>query len=148
MLRSTRARLSVFATAATLSLGAAAGPAEAAPQDGLVNVNVVGNTVQVPIGIAANVCGVQANVLAAANLASPVNCTSMADATATRSGGGGSGGGGRQSGLINLNITDNVIQVPVGVAANICGVQANILAAGNVAGPVTCDATGNADADA
>ncbi len=33
-------------------------------------------TVQVPIGVAANVCGVQANVLAQGNVAEPVDCTS------------------------------------------------------------------------
>ncbi len=33
-------------------------------------------TVQVPIGVAANVCGVQANVLAQGNLQEPVDCTS------------------------------------------------------------------------
>jgi hypothetical protein len=31
--------------------------------------------VAVPIGVAANVCGVQANVLASGNFQSPVNCT-------------------------------------------------------------------------
>ncbi len=35
------------------------------------NVNV-----QVPIGVAANVCGVQANVLAQNNVQEPVDCTS------------------------------------------------------------------------
>jgi len=54
----------------------------------------------------------------------------------------------RQGGLVNLALQDTVVQVPIGIAANICGVQANILAAGNVAGPVTCNATGNADANA
>lgn len=33
-------------------------------------------TVQVPIGVAANVCGVQANVLAQGNVQEPVDCTS------------------------------------------------------------------------
>jgi hypothetical protein len=64
----------------------------AAQQSGLVNVNVSNvlndldldllnnslnnNTVQVPIGVAANVCGVNANVLAAQRKAGdPVNCT-------------------------------------------------------------------------
>jgi len=47
----------------------------------LINITVVdvlnNNTViaQVPIGVAANVCGVQANVLAQNNIAQPVNCT-------------------------------------------------------------------------
>lgn len=32
-------------------------------------------TIAVPIGVAANVCGVQANVLASGNFQSPVDCT-------------------------------------------------------------------------
>ena len=47
----------------------------------LINIVVVdvlsGNNVnvQVPIGVAANVCGVQANVLAQNNIQEPVDCT-------------------------------------------------------------------------
>ena len=47
----------------------------------LVNIAIIdvlnGNevNVQVPIGVAANVCGVQANVLASGNFQSPVDCT-------------------------------------------------------------------------
>ncbi len=48
----------------------------------LINITVVdvlsGNNVnvQVPIGVAANVCGVQANVLAQNNVQEPGDCTS------------------------------------------------------------------------
>jgi hypothetical protein len=48
----------------------------------LVNITLIdvlsGNevAVQVPIGIAANVCGVQANVLAQGGIQEPVDCTS------------------------------------------------------------------------
>lgn len=48
----------------------------------LVNITVIdvlsGNevAVQVPIGVAANVCGVQANVLAQGGIQEPVDCTS------------------------------------------------------------------------
>jgi hypothetical protein len=48
----------------------------------LINITVVdvltGNNVnvQVPIGVAANVCGVQANVLAQGGVQEPVDCTS------------------------------------------------------------------------
>jgi hypothetical protein len=47
----------------------------------LINITVIdvlsGNevNVQVPIGVAANVCGVQANVLAHGGLQEPVDCT-------------------------------------------------------------------------
>jgi hypothetical protein len=72
----------VFATA-LLSAGAAA-PASAQPPvitGGLVNITIVDVlndnqiNVQVPIGVAANVCGVQANVLALGNIQEPVDCT-------------------------------------------------------------------------
>ncbi|HUS18016.1 MAG TPA: hypothetical protein VMZ25_00020 [Terriglobales bacterium] len=62
-----------------------------------------------------------------------------------------------QSGLVNVNLTDvkvdvakniNVdvsqipvtVQVPVGVAANVCDVNANVLAAQKKDGGATCDA--------
>jgi hypothetical protein len=34
----------------------------------------------------------------------------------------------QQSGLVNVQIGDVIVQVPVGVAANICGVDANVIA--------------------
>jgi hypothetical protein len=66
-----------------MSLGLAA-PAMTAPviTGGLVNITVVDVlnnndvNVQVPIGVAANVCGIQANVLAAGNVQAPVDCRS------------------------------------------------------------------------
>ncbi len=73
----------VFATA--LTFGATASPALAAGPvvtGGLVNITVTdllnGNqvNVQVPIGVAANVCGVAANVLAQRTSTGPVDCTS------------------------------------------------------------------------
>jgi len=150
MLRSTRVRLAVITAAASLSLGVAAGPAAAAGpnQTGLVNVVVIDNTVQIPLGIAANVCDVQVNILAAANVQSPATCTAVAGATATRRGKSGGGGGGSQTGLVNLYVANNTIQVPVGIAANLCDIQANVLAVGNVQGPATCNATGNGTATA
>jgi hypothetical protein len=46
--------------------------------------------------------------------------------------------------LVNITVVDvlnNVdvnVQVPIGVAANVCGVQANILAHGGIQEPVDC----------
>ncbi|MBA2577158.1 MAG: hypothetical protein H0V05_11055 [Euzebyaceae bacterium] len=66
-----KSRIVSVLAAATMSTGLMAGPAFA-HQRGLVNVNVEENdigipvNVQAPIGIAANVCGVNAAVLAAA----------------------------------------------------------------------------------
>jgi hypothetical protein len=74
MLKRKVARISAsLAAAGALALSAGAAPASAAPgvvSGGVVNVTVVdavdinNNTVQVPIGIGVNVCGIQANVLA------------------------------------------------------------------------------------
>lgn len=136
------------ALVATVALGLVPAGAAQPEQEGLVNVAVVDNTVQIPIGIAANVCGVSVNLLASATATAPVDCDAVAGAEATGPAGGGGNGGGSQSGLINLYVADNTIQVPVAVAANVCGVAVNILAQGIVTGPVTCDAEGNADADA
>jgi len=149
MLTSARVKLSALVATASMAVCVAASPAAAQPQQqGLVNVAIVDNTVQIPVGIAATVCGVQVNILAAANAQSPVDCTAVSDATATSGGGGGGGGGGSQTGLVNLYVADNTIQVPVGIAATICGVQANVLAVGNLQEPTTCEAQGNADANA
>jgi hypothetical protein len=80
--------------AALASFAAAPAIAQDTAQGGLVNVNVANvlndleidllnnslnnNTVQVPVGVAANVCGVDANVLARQRRGnSPVTCTAQ-----------------------------------------------------------------------
>jgi hypothetical protein len=140
---SVRLVLAVLATAASGIVGVSA--ANAQNQSGLVNVAVVNNTVQIPIGIAANVCGVSVNLLSQATSTSPVNCTAVAGATAMSTGNSG-GVGGNQQGLVNIFIANNTVQVPVGIAANICGVAANILAQNISTGRVTCNALGNGTA--
>ena len=139
-----RLTLAALAVALTGLAGTSAAGAQT-NQSGLVNVAVVGNTVQVPIGIAANVCGVAVNILSSATMTSPANCTAVSGATAFSSGSGG-GGGTNQQGLVNIAVTNNTIQVPVGIAANICGVAANVLASGVSTGSATCNALGNATA--
>ena len=84
-----------------LAMASAVAVPAAAQQNGLVNVDVSNvlnnldldllnnslnnNTVQVPIGIAANVCGVNANILAAQRKAGdPVNCTARNTSTALK----------------------------------------------------------------
>jgi spermidine/putrescine-binding protein len=60
----------------------------------------------------------------------------------------------QQSGLVNVNVSDvlndldllnntlnnNTVQVPIGVAATVCDVSANVLAAQRKAGGATCTA--------
>ena len=139
-----RSSLAALTATAALSAGLA-GPASSAPrQEGLVNVAVVDNTIQIPIGVAANLCDVSVNVLAG-QLDQADNCDAVAGADATRA--GGDGGSTRQEGLVNLAIEDNVVQVPVGIAANICDVSANVLAR-QLDDAAPCDATGNGTAGA
>ena len=136
MLISKRPLAAALATSA-LALGVSAGPA-AAQQSGLVNVDLSNNTVQVPVAVAADVCGVQANVIAAGNFGGNALCSSASRSTAT--GGGGGGGGAQQDGLINVAITGNTVQVPIGIAADVCGVQANVIASNNFGGNAVCTA--------
>ena len=116
--------------ATTLSLMGAGSAAAQPQQNGLVNVNISGNVVQVPIGIAANICDVNVAVLVDDFLDQAAPC--MADATGravfvTSPDGGGQQGPGDQTGLINLNISDNLIQIPVAAALNVCDVNVAVL---------------------
>jgi hypothetical protein len=135
--------MAVLLTAVTALAGVSAAGAQ--NQSGLVNVAIVDNTVQIPIGIAANVCGVAVNILAQNIASGDTACDAVAGATATRAGGAG-GGGANQQGLVNLFVANNTIQVPIGIAANICGVAANVLAQQVHTGTAECDALGNATA--
>ena len=126
------------ALASAASLGIAAAPAPAAQQDGLVNVDLTNNTVQLPVGVAADVCGVSANVLATDTFGGNAVCTSSSRPSAN--GGGGGGGGSVQRGLVNVALTDNTVQVPIGIAANVCGVAVNVLSAGTFGGNALCSA--------
>ena len=139
MLRSRMPRLAAVMSIAVVSLGVSAGSAPAQPQEGLVNVSVT--DVNVPIGVAANVCNVQANVLAVGNFSEAGDCEAIADSTVT---GGGNNGGGRQEGLVNIRIDD--VNIPIALAANVCNVQVNILAAGNFSDAGDCDAIAEATA--
>ena len=138
-------RLTGAAILAALTTLVGTTTASAQNQSGLVNVAVVGNTVQVPIGIAANVCDVSVNILAQATQTAPADCTAVSGATAF-AGPNGGGSNTNQRGLINIAVTDNTIQVPVGIAANICDVAANVLAQEISTGGANCAATGNAGA--
>jgi hypothetical protein len=132
-------------------------------QRGLINVNAsdivasIPVSVALPIGIAADLCGVNAAVLGSAQQdGSPISCTangspsaaSIAQALSTGSGGPGNNNG-RQSGLVNVNISNIVANipvsaaVPVGIAANACGINAAALlaAAAQQGSTYSCTAT-------
>jgi hypothetical protein len=121
-------------------LGLLAASASAAPtQEGLVNVNISDVTVQIPVAIAANICDVDVSVLATELLSGPTECRSGAIALADEQ---GSGPAPRQEGLINVNITDVEVQIPIVIAANVCDVAINVLASLLADGPVDCTAFG------
>jgi len=70
--------------AAVLALGVLVSPAFAQTQEGLVNVNISDNntTVQVPIDVAAQVCGVSVEVIASKPKNEAVCSITQAQATA------------------------------------------------------------------
>lgn len=139
MFRSTLKRpLMAVAATSVLALGVSAAPASAATQqDGLVNVSLTDTTVQVPVGVAANICNVNANVIATGAFDGNDRCDSASRSSARDR--GGNGGSTRQEGLVNVAVTDTTIQVPVGIAANVCNVNANVIAANTFDGNDRCD---------
>ena len=115
-------------------------PVSAANQAGnsLVNVQVSDTTIAVPIALAANLCDIDVNVLARQADIGPTTCTATAESVATP----GGGGGGNKAGdsLVNVQIDDLNVLLPIGIAANVCDVNANVLAAQLDLGETTCDA--------
>jgi hypothetical protein len=99
-------------------------------QEGLVNVLIEDVYVQIPIAVAANVCDVNVNVLARQSRDAAPTCAAVADPDATIAWNQGGNGNGNQNqrGLVNVLLADIVVQVPIGIAANICDVNANVLA--------------------
>jgi hypothetical protein len=141
------------AAAGALVVGGAV-PAQAQNQAGnsLVNIQISDVAVQVPIAVALNLCDVNVNVLATQVETDPgPDCTADADSAADVGNGGGGNGGGNQAGdsLVNLQIDDLFVQVPVAVAANICDVSVNVVAQQVEPGEqTTCDALADAEANA
>lgn len=138
------------AAALTVTGVAMATPAGAAPnnatQEGLVNLALQDTTVQLPIALAADVCGVAVNLLANGTATGPVDCTAEGVSTAERERGGPNNA--RQNGLVNVAVQDTTVQVPVAVAANICGVTVNAISSLNLVGETTCDALAESGAQA
>jgi hypothetical protein len=141
----TRSRL--LTSAAALGFAAAmAAPASAQPtQEGLVNVNLNEIDIAVPVAVAANICDVSVNALADVIGTGDTACTTTAESGAVF-GPGGSGGGANQRGLVNVNVSDVTVLVPVSVAANICDVAVNVLAQSRTQGSTTCDAIATSQA--
>ncbi len=51
----------------------------------------------------------------------------------------------RQEGLVNVNVSDVVVELPIGIAANVCDFNANVLAEQARLGDATCTAVSVAD---
>jgi hypothetical protein len=140
-----RITLAVLLTALT-ALGATSTAAAQTNQTGLVNISVSDTTIQLPIGLAANVCDVNVAVLATLLDIGPTQCGADADAMAVAVPTGGGGGATNQTGLVNVSISDTVVQVPIAVAINICDVNAAVLALLVNGGTTDCDARGRSGA--
>jgi hypothetical protein len=113
-------------------------------QEGLVNVNLTDVTVQVPIALAANVCDVNVAVLVDELNDGAAPCEASADPDAmveTQD-----GGPVEQRGLVNVNVTDLVVQAPIGIAANVCDVNVGVLIGELQDGAAECEATATPDA--
>ena len=131
-----------------LAVAGAVAPAAAQPnQTGLVNINVSDNVVQVPVAIAANVCNVDVNVLVGQLIdlgEATCNADAFSNAEVTPR---ERGGNTRQNGLINVNLENNTVQVPIAAAANICDVDIAILVGAILEDDATqCDANAGAEA--
>jgi hypothetical protein len=113
-------------------------------QEGLVNLNLTGVTVQLPIALAANLCDVEVAALVSEleDGSAPCNASSNSDAAVTTE----DGGPVAQDGLVNVNVSDVVVQAPISVVANVCDVTVAVLVSRLVDGASPCDATGTADA--
>jgi len=118
--------------------------ATAVEQSGLVNLNLTGVTVQLPVALAANLCDVTVGVLVEelSDGSSPCEASSNSDAAVTTQ----DGGPVEQDGLVNVNVTDVVVQAPIAIAANVCDVTVGVLVERLLDSASPCDATASADA--
>lgn len=134
----------VAGVVATTGAGVHASTPPGVVQEGLVNLNLTGVTAQLPIDLAANLCDVTVGALVSEldDGSAPCTASSNADAVvATEDGGSVS-----QAGLVNVNVTDVVVQAPISVVANVCDVTVAVLVSRLADGASPCDATGTAEA--
>ena len=99
---------------------------------------------QLPIALAADVCDVTVDVLVneLSDGSSPCEASSNADAVVTTE----DGGPVAQDGLVNVNLTDVVVQAPIAIAANVCDVTVAVLVSRLQDGASPCDAAATAEA--
>jgi hypothetical protein len=138
--------LAALVATTTLSLMAAAS-ASAQPQNGLVNIRIADNVVQVPIGIAANVCDVNVAVLVNDFLDAAEPCRADATSMAGVFVESPDGTAQRQTGLINLDISGNTVQIPLAAALNVCDVNVAVLVDLLFDNAATCEARARGQAN-
>ncbi|GAA1976233.1 chaplin [Catenulispora subtropica] len=106
-----------------------------------------GNSVQIPVDIPINVCGVTANVVGLLNPAAHNGCSNTggapADAGSTAAGGTTATGGAHGSPGI---LSGNNVQVPVDIPVNACGDSVDVVGVGNTAAHNHCANHGGATA--
>lgn len=130
--------------------GVLAAPGGNQADDSLINIQVDDVTVLVPVAVAANLCDINVNLLAAQVDAGRTTCTATAESQASpgwNSGNGGNGGNRAGDTLINVQISDVLVAVPIALALNICDADVNVLALQFAAGRTTCTATASSMAD-
>jgi hypothetical protein len=136
----TRSLISAAALAAASTV-AFAGPAAAQPQqNGLVNVNVTDVAVVVPVAVAANVCDLNVAVLVQDLQDDAADCQADADNNLEITQGPDTGGPAQQEGLVNLNLEDITVAIPIALAANVCDVNVAVLVADLQDAAAQCDA--------
>lgn len=140
--------VAVLCCALTASVvGAGTAGAQNQAGDSLVNVQISDVNVLVPVSLAANLCDIDVNVLARQlNADDGASCTATAESIATP--GSGGQGGGNQAGdsLVNVQIDDLTVALPIAIAANVCDVSVNVLAEQlNLPGGATCDAAATSE---
>jgi hypothetical protein len=134
-------------------VAAAALAAPAAPQPGhqagnsLVNVQIGDVTLLLPVSVAANVCDLDVNVLAQQLDAADTSCTATAESIASPGNGTGTGSGHTAGdSLVNVQVGDITVLLPIAVAANVCDVAVNVLARQLQTGGATCEADATSEA--
>ena len=85
------------------------------------------------MSVAANVCDITVDVLTTDFVGSDESACTIDEQTAATNDIEGyedtpGNGNGQQNGLVNVSVDGNTVQVPIGVAANVCDIAANVLA--------------------
>jgi hypothetical protein len=106
--------------------------------DSLVNVQVSDVTILVPVAVAANLCDINVNVLAEQLGAGPTTCEATAESVATPGTGDGRGGNRAGDSLVNVQLDNILVALPISIGANVCDVNVNVAAAQAALGQTLC----------